>query len=279
MSLRNIFEESFVGFLGDESFINFGDDQSISFKFEFEKKKGFESELIKSSEEKNKDESKKMFSYFEPSPIEKVSEKEISEKSSKTEISIKSTECKKLIGKKRGREPKKGNINNKPHTKYKADNIKRTIQVHFLTFLIQLLNTIMNSLNLNYSFKNLHYDYKKNTKNSNIKEMKSKTIKEILLEAPVTDKFTKINKNYNIEQIRKIEKTNQYLFKFLDKTYLDIFENIYLKNLKTINLDLLNNNCVEIDISQNVNNFEKIKKNYLLDKQKLDKIVKNYYLK
>ena len=280
MDLFSIFEKSFIDFNGDESFVYLGDDQSNL--LEFDENNSFQYEFISSSEDKNK-EKEMMFSNFESSPIKEVSEKEGSEKSSKSDTSINSKECKKLIGNKRGRKTKQESINKskKSHTKNKADNIKRKIQVHFLTFLIQLLNAIMNKLNLNYSFKDLDYDYKQNTKNTNLKEMKTKTIKQILLEAPITTKYTQINKNHNKEQIKSIEENEEYLSKYLDNSYLYFFENIYYKNVKTINLDLLNNNFVNIDISQTVNTFEKInmfEKNDLLYEKNLDKIAKNFYL-
>ena len=201
---RSNFEKAFVDFNGDKSFVYFGDDQSYSFKIENENENSFEYKSINSFEKSN-EEPKMMFSNYESSPSnEEVSEKEILKITQKSETLIKSTECQKFIGKKRGKKPEKENLNKKPHTKYKADNIKRTIQVHFLSYLIQLLNVIMNCLNLEYSFKNLDYDYKKNTTNKNLKEMKSKTIKEILLESPITSKFNQINKNHNIKQIELI---------------------------------------------------------------------------
>ena len=66
------------------------------------------------------------------------------------------------LRKKRGKKSEQENdANYKPHTKYKPDNVKRTIKVDSLTSLILFMNVMMSVYNLKYSFKNLDYKYKK----------------------------------------------------------------------------------------------------------------------
>lgn len=188
---------------------------------------------------------------------------------------------KKIIGKKRGRKSNKVNDTNyKPHSKYKQDNLKRTIQVHFLTFLIQFLNAIMDNLHLNYSFKDLDYKYKININNKNIDKLKTKSIKDILLEAPISPKNKIVDKNHNIKVIEKIEKNYKYLLNILEQNYSYILKSIYLKDFETINLNEFNIFYKEIDLNKKVNTFKDITKSENEDlsyKIELEKTVKKYF--
>jgi hypothetical protein len=188
---------------------------------------------------------------------------------------------KKIIGKKRGRKSNKENDTNyKLHSKFKQDNLKRTIQVHFLTFLIKFLNAIMDNLHLNYSFKDLDYKYKKNINNKNIDNLKTKSIKDILLEAPISPKNKIVDKNHNIKVVEQIEKNHQYLLNILEQKFSYILKSIYLKDIKTINLNEFNIFYKEIDLNKKVNTFKDIIKSENEDlsyKIELEKTVKKYF--
>ena len=185
------------------------------------------------------------------------------------------------IRKKRGRKSKKEHdANYKVHSKYKIDNLKRTIQVHFFNFLIQFLNVIMNNLYLNYSFKGLDYDYKRNVKNKNIENLKSKSIKEILSEAFIAKAYNELDKDYNKNLIKVIEKNDQYLFNILNLKFKYIFESIYYKNIEKINLNDFNITCKEIILSKNVNTFKDIYESENIDlkyKKSLHKTAQKYF--
>ena len=188
---------------------------------------------------------------------------------------------KKIIGKKRGKKSGKENdANYRPHSKYKQDNLKRTIQVHFLTFLIKFLNAIMDNLHLNYSFKDLDYKYKINIKNKNIDKLKTKSIKDILLEAPISPKNKIVDKNHNIKVVEKIEKNCQYLLNILELKYSYILKSIYFKDIETINLNEFNIFYKEINLHKKVNTFKDIIKSEdenLFYKIELEKTVKKYF--
>ena len=188
---------------------------------------------------------------------------------------------KKIIGKKRGKKSGKENdANYRPHSKYKQDNLKRTIQVHFLTFLIKFLNAIMDNLHLNYSFKDLDYKYKINIKNKNIDKLKTKSIKDILLEAPISPKNKIVDKNHNIKVVEKIEKNCQYLLNILELKYSYILKSIYFKDIETINLNEFNIFYKEINLHKKVNTFKDIiksKDENLSYKIELEKTVEKYF--
>ena len=187
----------------------------------------------------------------------------------------------KKIGKKRGRKSLNEEKIKKIHNKHKNDNRLRTIQVHYFNFLIPFLNQIMNNLGLNYTFLDVAYKYKNNIKKENREKLESKTIKEILLEAPISKKYKNSERNQNKSIIEILEKNYPYMLNLLDKKYLFLFDNVYIKNLKIINLELFNLNYKEIEIN-NVHTFKDIFKEENIDllyKIEMEKTVKNYFLK
>ena len=193
-------------------------------------------------------------------------------------------EPKKVIGKKRGKKSELENdVNYKEHTRYKADNVNRKIKVDSLNSLITFLNCIMLAFGLDYSFKNLDYYYKKTIKKGHpifdLKIFKSKKIKDILSEAPISRKYTKLSKTYNKNIIEQIEANvhNQYLLNLLNQNYLFFFKNIYYKNLEKICI-----NDKEIDLTKNVKTFKDIIKSSSNEdikyKEELEKKANKYYI-
>ena len=189
----------------------------------------------------------------------------------------KSTETK--IGKKRGRQTEQENNNKKLHDKFKTDNQIRTIQVHYFNFIIKFLNTILNELNLNYFFLDLSYKYKQKTQKKHRKELEEKTIRDILLEAPISGKIKVKDENYNKNIIKKIDEEDKYLCSILDKKYLSFFETIYCTNLNKINLNLFNCIDKEINLYKKVNKFiDLIDNEDEKYKKKMEETAKKYFI-
>lgn len=185
----------------------------------------------------------------------------------------------KKIGKKRGRRTEEGNNNKKTHDKFKTDNQIRTIQVHYFNFIIKFLNTILNELNLNYFFLDLSYKYKQKTKKMYRKELEEKTIRDILLEAPISGRIKVKDENYNKNIIKIIDEKDKYLCSILDKKYLSFFQTIYYTNLNNINLNLFNCIDKEINLSKNVNKFiDLIDNEDEKYKKKMEKTAKKYFI-
>jgi hypothetical protein len=189
----------------------------------------------------------------------------------------------KNLGKKRGKKSEHENdANYKPHSKYKTDNVKRTIKVDSLTSLILFLNVIMNAYNLKYSFKNLDYKYKKKIKKDDeifdLEKFKSKKIKDILSEAPISEKYENFDREHNKNIIKQIEENvhEQFLLNLLNQNFLFFFQNVYYKK----NLEKININNKEIDLSMNVNTFKDIINSPYVDiyyKDKLEKTAMKYF--
>ena len=230
----------------EESFVNLGNDDSSSSQF-----------------------NSSMYSSFESFDLIKTNDSEIINP-------IK-------LGKKKGHKPKDENKVKRIHDKSRADNIISKIQIHYFTFLIQFLNAIMKNLGLKYSFYDLKYNYKNNTTKYQRDILEKKTIKEILLEAPITKKGKK-EENNNREIIQKLENESIIMINILDKKFLSFFNNIYYRKEDDIkdnfNLLNLNLNCNILNILKNVNTFEDIfKEDDFVYKQKVKDIAEKNFCK
>lgn len=166
---------------------------------------------------------------------------------------------------------KRGRQNNKiepQHTEYKNDCRMAKIQISYFSFLIKLLNCIMKRFNINYNFLELNGKYKSNVNQLFRSSLNNKTIKEILLEAPISGKYKK-NVDYNIEIYNKLEKEgNNILLNIFNKNFLFFF-NIYYESKRKLDLSSFGFDPCEIELSKNIMMFED-----LLDKRKSEDKIK-----
>ena len=124
-----------------------------------------------------------------------------------------------LITKKRGRVPLNNKINH-IHSAMDYDNVLRKVQVHCLTFLVNLTNDYIISLskdikgtNIPY-FRHIDYKIKRQINHSYIKKIKNSKIGDIL-QLPVSKKNRACQDNQNVLTYMEIIK----LFPFLEERY------------------------------------------------------------
>lgn len=199
--------------------------------------------------------------------------------------------------KNRGR--KKDNKSKRPtHDCTADDNVKTKIQVHFLKFLINLTNDILQTGQIkdedgnDIFFQQINYKDKANITLEYMKQLKLGSIKDIL-QKDTSSKFPKYGKDYNkdkYEYISKIickDKSLYWIQNYFNTNYLYAFRNFYktksiIFNEKTINFsegteffnDLLEKNdesmkeCL-IRISDEYSEEEKLssKKNIFVSKK------------
>ena len=188
------------------------------------------------------------------------------------------------------------NNNIKPiHTKYKNDCNMARIQRHYFTFVIRFLNLIILTIRKDdyYLFYDIDGKYKGNISRENRAKLNDKTLKEILLEAPISGKSAKKDKNHNEVVYNRLEKEGQnIILNILDKKFLYFFEKVYYANLKKYDLSSfdvkLGNQSQNSDLVIDLNKDAKIKTfNDLLSiektlnteyKSKMNKCVKRYFL-
>ncbi len=155
-------------------------------------------------------------------------------------------EEKKITGKKRGRVQKNDfdeiSLDYSKHTKFDKDNILRKIQVNYITFLINYVNSQIKKYlpYCQYKFEDLVYNYKSNTSKKFMEELKSFSIGQIL-----QTEATKKNKRNNIkntENKNKITYNSIYgkceqINNLLDRKYLDLFHEIYRNKFNDLDVE------------------------------------------
>lgn len=131
----------------------------------------------------------------------------------------------------------------KTHKGGDVDNILRKIQVHFLSFIIDFSNEVIDAMiDADNSgdvpkFMQLDYNIKKDIKYKNLESFKKKSIGYIL-KLNVTSKFKKKDINENKYSYNKICAMCQSIKNYFNKNYLEIFQDYYYKD---------NNKFVEIN--------------------------------
>ena len=133
---------------------------------------------------------------------------------------------------KRGK--KKIKDNKRTHNSDSLDNLFIKIRVHYLSFIISYINNILKELNYNLKFYKLNYKFKKISKKDKIKSLEDKTIGEIICN-DISNKYKFKTINYNKLLYKNIE-NNEVLNKILSENYLQLFQKIYFRNKRKINL-------------------------------------------
>ena len=163
---------------------------------------------------------------------------------------------KKFCKKKRGRKMKQNNStkeenNQNTHDKFSNDNLLRKIQIHYISFLISIINLILRDLNYEEQFLKLNYNIKKNINKKFFESLKNKKLSEIICNK-ISKKYKKYDSNINIKIYNKI-KNNEILKNFFNiliffpkttikqikkvsENYLSFFKNIYYESKRIINL-------------------------------------------
>ena len=139
--------------------------------------------------------------------------------------------------KKRGRKgekEKEGKIS-KIHTNLDLDNVLRTVQVHFISFIIDISNVIMESIfgkNKGLKFKDIDYDFKSKINYKNLEELSNYTIKDIVLK-PISKKFSTFSSDYNKAIYAEAINECVWLKEFFNMKYYWLF-NIYYNEGKAL---------------------------------------------
>ena len=136
----------------------------------------------------------------------------------------------KKFGKKRERQVEP---NQKSHNKYSPDNILKKVQVHFLNFIISILNDILMELNYTERFLKITYKLKNDICKEYVKSLKNKKISDIFC-FDISAKYKNKDKSTNRIIYYKI-KDNEILNKVLDARYIDFFDIYYKSKSKYIN--------------------------------------------
>lgn len=120
------------------------------------------------------------------------------------------------------------------HLSYDFDNLQRKIQVHYLTFIINLCNDALRTEfgnNIPYNFKQIDYQLKKIINLKYVNMLKLKTIKEIL-KMRISPKNKKFSRNNNSVVLDIVCNKSSFLNDFFDFKYLEFFDKFYFNEEK-----------------------------------------------
>ena len=162
--------------------------------------------------------------------------------------------------------------------KYEKDLISMKIQCHYITFMIKLINEILDFLKFDKKdrFKDIKYSIKKDVKKENFDKLKGQKLYEIITNK-VSSKNSKVSfdESFNLNLYKKLEK-NEIIKNFLNENYLKLFRNIYYKNERNLNLKEYGKDVV-ITLSNEIKMYHDIEindKDYI---NSLNKYVKKMY--
>lgn len=192
------------------------------------------------------------------------------------------------LGRKR-KESTQNKESKKYHDRFGKDNLKSKVQNHFISFIVSYVNYILPFLGYRKQFYKLSYKDKIKMKFSSLKD---KNIGEIL-QKKVSTSFTTVNCNENIKIFNEI-KDEPGVNNLFSEKYLELFNNIYYKNKRYINLSNYGQNInihlpskdikmfedllEKINIKDDINEIRENRSNEEY-KEELIKLVENIYLK
>ena len=162
--------------------------------------------------------------------------------------------------------------NKKCHSKLDKDNILRTIQVHFISFIINFVNEILLLSGFEDKFYSISYNCKKKIKKSYFNDLKIRTIGSILSQK-ISKKYKK-DENTNIKLYDKLIKNN-IIKDFLSKQYINVFNNIYYRNKKEIKIDDKIIYLSKVKTFEDFINNEKYDNNY---RERIKQAIESNYL-
>ena len=146
-----------------------------------------------------------------------------------TDNTIKNKKIFNVLSTKRGR--KKKGEKSKVHNKHSFDNILAKIQIHFLSFIINLLNDALKAEfgeNTSFNFKDLPHKFKKNVKFISFYSINNCMIKD-LLKIEISGKYKKFCKNINEIIFNEVCHKSDWLDDFFKLKNFDIFKDYYNK--------------------------------------------------
>ena len=182
--------------------------------------------------------------------------------------------------KKRGRKSNSEEEKEKNHDKYSPDNVKRKIQVHYLSFITLIINVILDSCGIREKFYKLEYEFKRIVNKKHFNYLINSKIGDIISKE-ISNKYKKKRKDNN-SNVYNYFIANKVLEGIFEMKYLDFFRMFYMKKDKIVDLKIIGIDKI-ITLSEKTETYydllEKLKKENDEKYIKLiDECIKNYYL-
>jgi hypothetical protein len=198
----------------------------------------------------------------------------------RTSISDRINDTTLLKNKKRGRKSNSEEEKEKSHDKYSPDNVKRKIQVHYLSFITLIINVILDSCGIREKFYKLEYEFKRIVNKKHFNYLINSKIGDIISKE-ISNKYKKKRKDNN-SNVYNYFIANKVLEGIFEMKYLDFFRMFYMKKEKIVDLKIIGIDKI-ITLSEKTETYydllEKLKKENDEKYIKLiDECIKNNYL-
>ena len=216
----------------------------------------------------------------------------------KDKIEFYKSEIEKIIKNYRGRKATSNKLLGKKHKKTDNDNIQTKIQVHFINFLINMVNDAVKTefdskflSNIMKNNGNIDVNSKKKSVENLFRYINHKEKKKInydylinILQNPikniittnVSSKYRKFKNDFNKMLYLKLKEKSEWFSAFLNQKFIDVFINYYYNEEKP--LQMINFEGKTINFSKKTETFAHLLiKNKNLKNQMID-LVKNNYL-
>ena len=176
---------------------------------------------------------------------------------------------------------KKKENGDKIHLNTDLDNLLARIQVHFLSFIINISNDALIAEfgeDTEYKFRNIDYKIKFKISYSSFTKLKTSSIKDVL-NLRISPKYKHCDPKVNSQILEKVLKSDSdWLKKFFNMNYLEMFKKYYYqeKQITEINYE---GNIINFNKNNKTQTFYDLLNKYKDLKNDLINTVKSVYLK
>ena len=178
-----------------------------------------------------------------------------------------------FLNKKRGRKSsKKGK---REHSAFDQDNIIRKIQVHYISFIIDFTNDVIQNVlidNKELIFKSINYEFKKTVNHSYLEKLNFLAIGDIL-KLKISPKIKKYKENINELIYNKLYNMNNFFKTFFETSYLELFNKYYYQEEREVNV-----NGYKIKLSEKTKLFTDLLTKNKSSADKIKEIAEEYFV-
>lgn len=134
----------------------------------------------------------------------------------------------------KGRKKKRMKSEEKYHDRESEDNMLRKVNGHYISFIKDYSNTILEVFEFGEQFENIDYQYKTKINKKNFPLLKKRNIGDILNQ-DISPKLRKHPRDHNKKIFEKF-KNNPFINKLFSQNYIYLFNSVYYKSERNINL-------------------------------------------
>jgi len=168
--------------------------------------------------------------------------------------------------------------NRKKRRKFEKDLISMKIQCHYMTFMIKLINEILDFLKYDKRdrFRDIQHSIKKDIKKEHFNQLKGQKLYEVITKkVSVKNRKNNYDEFFNLNLYKKLE-NDELIKNILNENYLNLFRKIYYKSERNLNLKDYGKD-IDISLSEKIEMYRDIKESDEEYINSLDKYVNKMY--